>query len=305
MQIERLVRMIFYIVNRKQVTAKELADYFGVSRRTIYRDITTLSLSDIPIISKKGAGGGISLMDGYSLNESFLTTEEQLQIYQGLQILQASNYSDADQVLTKIGALFNQAPADDWLEIDFSYWGSSEDEKITISELRRAITQKYILAFDYFNSDLQRSERKVEPLRLSFKSHAWYIIGYCHDKQDIRIFRLSRMKRIHVLEQNFDRTLPEDFSLAHSDCNTEYVFFKLRFLPEMAYRLFDEFHEDEVKRCSDDSYLVTVRYPLNEWTYHRLLSFGPYVEILEPLKAREEVKKRALKIAQQYNKEEN
>lgn len=142
MQIERLVRMIFYIVNRKQVTAKELADYFGVSRRTIYRDITTLSLSDIPIISKKGAGGGISLMDGYSLNESFLTTEEQLQIYQGLQILQASNYPDADQVLTKIGALFNQAPADDWLEIDFSYWGSSEDEKITISELRRAITQK-------------------------------------------------------------------------------------------------------------------------------------------------------------------
>lgn len=113
------------------------------------------------------------------------------------------------------------------------------------------------------------------------------------------------MKRIHVLEQNFDRTLPEDFSLAHSDCNTEYVFFKLRFLPEMAYRLFDEFHEDEVKRCSDDSYLVTVRYPLNEWTYHRLLSFGPYVEILEPSKAREEVKKRALKIAQQYNKEEN
>lgn len=105
MQIERLVRMIFYIVNRKQVTAKELADYFGVSRRTIYRDITTLSLSDIPIISKKGAGGGISLMDGYSLNESFLTTEEQLQIYQGLQILQASNYPDADQVLTKIGAL--------------------------------------------------------------------------------------------------------------------------------------------------------------------------------------------------------
>ncbi|MFR3686684.1 MAG: helix-turn-helix transcriptional regulator, partial [Enterococcus sp.] len=89
------------------------------------------------------------------------------------------------------------------------------------------------------------------------------------------------------------------------DYNTEYVLFKLRFLPEMAYRLFDEFHEDEVKRCSDDRYLVTVRYPLNEWTYHRLLSFGPYVEILEPEAARKEVKKRALKIAQQYNKEEN
>lgn len=142
MQIERLVQMIFYIISRKKVTAKELAEYFGVSTRTIYRDITTLTLSGIPIVSKKGSGGGISLLDGYTLNRSFLTNEEQLQVYQGLQILQASNYPEADQALNKIGSLFNQLPAEDWLEIDFSYWGSSDDEKITISELRRAITQK-------------------------------------------------------------------------------------------------------------------------------------------------------------------
>lgn len=305
MQIERLVQMIFYIISRKKVTAKELAEYFGVSTRTIYRDITTLTLSGIPIVSKKGSGGGISLLDGYTLNRSFLTNEEQLQVYQGLQILQASNYPEADQALNKIGSLFNQLPAEDWLEIDFSYWGSSDDEKITISELRRAITQKKLLRFDYFNSELQRSNREVEPLRLIFKSHAWYIVGYCRHNQDIRVFRLSRMKRINVLDETFDRALAEDFSLADSTYSTEYVTFKLRFSPEMAYRLFDEFQEDQVKRCYSDCYLVTVQYPMNEWTYHRLLSFGPYVEILEPVEARSELKKRALKIAQQYNQEED
>ena len=239
MQIERLVRMIFYIVSREQVTAKELADYFNVSTRTIYRDITTLTLSGIPITSKKGTGGGISLMDGYALNKSFLTTEEQVQVYQGLQILQASNYPDAEQALTKIDALFNQSLSDEWLEIDFSYWGSSEEEKITISDLRRALTKKHVLTFEYFNSELQQSERKVDPLRLIFKSHAWYIVGYCHHNHAVRVFRLSRMKRINVLSESFERSLPKDFSLADSTYEVNYSTFKLLFLPEMSYRLFD------------------------------------------------------------------
>ena len=301
MQIERLVRMIFYIVSREQVTAKELADYFNVSTRTIYRDITTLTLSGIPIASKKGTGGGISLMDGYALNKSFLTTEEQVQVYQGLQILQASNYPDAEQALTKIDALFNQSLSDDWLEIDFSYWGSSEEEKITISDLRRALTKKHVLTFEYFNSELQQSERKVDPLRLIFKSHAWYIVGYCHHNHAVRVFRLSRMKRINVLSESFERSLPKDFSLADSTYEVNYSTFKLLFLPEMSYRLFDEFQEQQVERCPNGNYLVTVQYPLNEWTYHRLLSFGPYVEILEPAEARKELKRRALKIAQKYD----
>lgn len=301
MQIERLVRMIFYIVSREQVTAKELADYFNVSTRTIYRDITTLTLSGIPITSKKGTGGGISLMDGYALNKSFLTSEEQVQVYQGLQILQASNYPDAEQALTKIDALFNQSLSDDWLEIDFSYWGSSEEEKITISDLRRALTKKHVLTFEYFNSELQQSERKVDPLRLIFKSHAWYIVGYCHHNHAIRVFRLSRMKRINVLSESFERSLPKDFSLADSTYEVNYSTFKLLFLPEMSYRLFDEFQEQQVERCPNGNYLVTVQYPLNEWTYHRLLSFGPYVEILEPAEARKELKRRALKIAQKYD----
>ncbi|MDT2572760.1 YafY family protein [Enterococcus raffinosus] len=301
MQIERLVRMIFYIVSHKQVTARELADYFEVSTRTIYRDMNTLTLSGIPVISKKGTGGGISLMDGYALNKSFLTVEEQVQVYQGLQILQASNYPNVKEALNKIGALFDRPLSEDWLEIDLSYWGSSDDEKITISELRRAITMKYVLAFEYFNSELQQSKRRVEPFRLVFKSHAWYVVGFCRTNQAIRVFRLSRMKRIRVLTETFDRVMPETYSLDESANNMAFTLFKLKFSPEMAHRLFDEFHEHQVKRCADGNFLVNVQYPLNEWTYHRLLSYGSHMEVLEPKEAQQELKKRAMKIAEKYD----
>lgn len=76
MQIERLVQMVFYIVNREHVTAKELADHFSVSTRTIYRDINTLTLAGIPVTSSKGTGGGISLIDGYTINKSLFSKED-------------------------------------------------------------------------------------------------------------------------------------------------------------------------------------------------------------------------------------
>ncbi|WP_133968184.1 helix-turn-helix transcriptional regulator [Eubacterium limosum] len=301
MQIERLVQMVFHIVNREHITAKELADYFNVSTRTIYRDINTLTIAGIPIISSKGTGGGISLIDGYAIDKALLSKEEQQHIYQGLQMLQATKYPNAEMALSKIGAVFRNVLEPKWLDVDFTYWGSDENQKIMISELQYAIINKHIISFYYYNSELQKSNRTVEPLRLVFKSHAWYIIGYCKDKQDIRIFRLSRMKEIQVTPITFERSLPKDYSLL-SECNetVDLPVFKLKFSPEIAVRLFDEFQENEVSVCADGSYMVTFQYELSNWTFNRLLSYGKYVEIIEPEIARSMLREKALEIAKIY-----
>lgn len=302
MQIERLVNMVFYIVNRKQVTARELADYFNVSTRTIYRDINTLTIAGIPITSAKGTGGGISLIDGYTLNRSLFSKKEQENIFQSLQMLQAAKYPDAELTLRKIGAVFGRTSEPKWLDIDFTYWGSDEKQKAELSELQYAIVHKHTIAFDYFNSELQKSNRILEPLQLAFKSRAWYVVGYCRCKQEIRVFRMSRMKRICVMPETFDRALPDDYSLL-SDCQEEcnLPVFKLKFAPEMAYRLYDDFQENQVDACTDGSFIVTSRYQLTDWTFHYLLSFGKYVEIIEPEIARTMLKKRALEIAAIYD----
>ena len=128
MQIERLVQMVFYIVNHGHVTAKELSDFFNVSTRTIYRDINTLTIAGIPILSTKGAGGGISLIDGYTIDKSILSKEEQESVYQGLQILQSTKFPNAETALSKISAVFRNVMESKWLDVDFSYWGSDEKE---------------------------------------------------------------------------------------------------------------------------------------------------------------------------------
>lgn len=303
MQIERLIQMIFYLIDHKKVTAKELAVYFGVSTRTIYRDVNTLTLAGIPILSTKGTGGGISLLDGYTVDRSLLTKEEQQNIYQGLQILQATKFPNSELALRKIGAVFREALQPKWLEVDFSFWGSDDSEKIKISDLQGAILNKQVIAFEYFNSELQKSNRQVEPLRLVFKSHAWYIVGYCQTKQEIRIFRLSRIRGMQVKEETFDRELPEDYSLNSQQSTDHLPVLKLKFSPEAAHRLYDEFSAEQLVAQKDGSYVVEFPAELNNWMIHYLLSFGKQVEVLEPESARVVLKERALEIAALYQKE--
>ncbi len=301
MQIERLIQMVFYIVSHGHVTARELAGVFGVSTKTVYRDMNTLALAGIPIFSTKGAGGGISLLEGYTVDKSLLSRKEQQRVLEGLQILQATKYPDAEMALNKMSAVFRNVLEPEWLEVDFSFWGSDEKEKIKISDLQHAILNRYRIKFLYLNSEFQKTERVIEPLRLVFKSHAWYMVGYCMSRKEIRIFRLSRIKGLHVLPEKFERELPPDFSLTGDYGEQEGLpVFKLKFSPEIAHRLYDEFQEEQVCLCGDGNYYVTVPYELNNWTFHYLLSFGKYVEILEPEAARRMLGERAAAIARLY-----
>ena len=287
MQIERLVQMVFYIINHGHVTARELSDYFNVSTRTIYRDINILTIAGIPVLSAKGTGGGISLIEGYTIDRSLLSKEEQQSVFQGLQILQAAKYPNAEMALSKISAVFRNARDSQWLDIDFSYWGSDEKEKIKISDLQYAILDKHVIRFQYFNTELKRSERVIEPLRLLFKSHAWYIVGYCRSKEEIRTFRLTRIKKLQIMPEIFERELPLDYSMVSEGrerCKLPVL--KLKFSPEIAHRVFDEFQEDQVNIGEDGNSYVAVQYELNNWTVHYLLSFGKYVEVVEPESAR-------------------
>lgn len=299
LQIERLVQMIFYLVDHRQVTAKELAEVFQVSTRTIYRDVNTLTLAGIPIMSAKGSGGGISLLEGYTLDKSLLTKEEQQQIYQGLQILQAAQYPNSETALSKISGLFHQTLQPQWLEVDFSYWGSDHKEKLKISDLQTAIINKQSIAFDYVNSELEKSHRIVEPLRLVFKSHAWYLVGFCQKRQEMRVFRLNRIKNLTVRSEMFERELPEDFSLKSQPAE-ELPAIKLRFSPKAIHRLYDEFSEDQLLPEEDGSYVVEFEAELNNWLLHYLLSFGKLVEVLAPASLRTMLQEQVEEIAKLY-----
>lgn len=301
MQIDRLIQIVSLLLRHENITAKQLAEELCVSTRTIYRDINILSVAGIPITSQKGFGGGLSLLQGFSLDKSYFTQEEQNNIVQALQILKSSNYPDADKSLNKVAGLFSHNLQSEWLEIDFSYWGSPEKERNNITALERAIINKYVITFTYFNAELTVTHQTVEPLKLVFKSHSWYLVAYSENKKDIRTFKMSRIRELQITNQLFDRELPKDFSITpvyKEEYNTPV--FILHFSEKIAYKVYDEFQEKYIKKLDDGTLEVTFRYQLSDWTFLYLLSFGEYVEIIEPVEARNILKEKAKKIFSMY-----
>ena len=192
----RLFEIIYILMKKRKITAKELADRFEVSTRTIYRDIETLSRVNIPIYASKGKDGGIGLLDEYVLNKTILSEEEQNQILFALQGMEEAKGQDEKDILNKLSALFNKK-VNDWIKIDFSNWSDAKEERFEI--IKSAILNKRLIQFTYYNSNGEESKRIVEPLQIWFKDKSWYLISYCKLKQDYRIFKIARIKEINYI----------------------------------------------------------------------------------------------------------
>ena len=303
MQVERLLQMVFLLISRGKITTQELADYFNVSRRTIIRDIDTLSMANIPIFTLKGRKGGVGIMEQYIINRTFFSQEEKDRIIHGLQLLNATQIpNNPNQLLDKVSALFNDSNEKlEWLEIDFSSFGSQEKEKEKFSSLQYAILNEYVVSFDYFTSELKQNNRIIEPVRLIFKNCAWYVYGYCRFKKAFRLFRASRIKNLIILDEKFVREVPnESATKTNYEEQYEMIPFVLKFSPKISYRLFDEYDEDCMTMDEEGNYLVSYEYADNDWLTRHLLSFGKHVEIIEPQYMKERMRVKIEEVLENY-----
>ena len=301
MKINRLLEITLILLNKKSATAGELAERFGVSTRTIYRDIDDLSTAGVPVFTNKGSGGGIFLLENYAINRAMLTEHERDSLLLALKTLQATKYPEIDAILEKIGAVFQKAAATDWVQIEFSPWGSGPNEENKFLDIKKAILECKVIAFEYVNADGILSRRMIEPMQLLFKGQAWYVWGYCRTRRDFRTFRISRIRHIDVTEDGFTRRTPENIKEAEPEAiSLNYVTLKLRFQPENLYRVYDDYDEQRITRNPDGTYDVTVTFPEDEWVYGYILSFGSYVEVLEPPHIREIVRQRMQKALNFY-----
>lgn len=289
MQINRLLEIVFFLLDKNTVTAKELSEHFEVSQRTIYRDIDALSVAGIPVYTNKGKGGGISLLDNFVLNKSMLSDKEQIDILSSLQGLSALNVPDVELVLKKLSILFDKNNID-WIDVDFSHWGSDDKEREKFNQLKTAILSSKIIIFEYMNSYGERSKRVVEPIQIFFKEKSWYLRAYCTEKQDFRIFKIIRMANIELTQQTFTRKVQKVQNIKFS--NENMIALKLKFSKAVSNRIYDEFWQEAITLNNDGSFTVIVNYPENEWLYGYIMSFGAWCEVIEPHHIREVIKKR-------------
>ncbi|WP_400245011.1 helix-turn-helix transcriptional regulator [Niallia sp. JL1B1071] len=303
MKISRLFQIVYILLEKKSTTANELAEKFEVSVRTIYRDIETLTESGIPIYTTQGKGGGITLMDQFILNKSFLLEKEQDEILFSLQSLSVANYPEIDDILTKLGHLFQKSDTK-WIEVDFSAWGSDTKRKEYFSLFKQSILDRHVISFHYINSNGEKSFRRVLPTKLLFKDKSWYLKGFCLDKAASRIFKINRMSTIEVTDDHLEQMdNVETLSLSppfHND-HQERADLVLRVSPEVSYRIYDEFDEEHITIEKDGFYHITISHMKGEWLYSYLLSYGNYLEVIEPTDIRKELKNRIQQMLNQYS----
>lgn len=303
MRVERLFEILTILLSKGIVSAKDLAQHFQVSTRTIYRDIDILSVSGIPVCMKKGRGGGISLIEGYKLDKTLLSEKDVESIIMSVGTLGMTKYNGIQPVLEKLLSLFQHKTVEDWVEIDFTNWDTDNEKDTRIDDVRKAILNRQFIELDYYNSNGQKTHRIVAPLKLVFKSYSWYVNAFCISKNAIRLFKITRIKNLLIQDKTFER---EKYSPLVKKSNIEYpqygnIEVVLRFSKDIVYLLFDYYDENDVEHQQDGSCIVKAVLPQGDWFFSHILSYGDKVEILSPLCIREEFKKRLKKVNDIYN----
>ena len=297
MRESRLFRIVYYLLQNGKATAPELAQKFEVSIRTIYRDIDSISSAGIPIYATQGKGGGISILNDYTLDKSLFSEQEQEQMLTALQGMVATTEENSNELLTKLSGLF-QINSTNWIEVDFSDWAHRTPQQDTFNIIKEAIFQKRVISFCYFSGKGNKEKRNVRPIRLVFKSKSWYLYSFCLLRNDYRFFKLTRIKELEMLSETFTQDFtPTKIEKQIQVENTVAV--KLKFARQAAFRVYDEF-TDSITEDSQGNLYVQIDLPDNEVLYSYVMSFSDSVEVLEPQSIREQMKKRLQKMQGKY-----
>ena len=300
MKIDRLIGILSILLQKEMTTAPELAEHFEVSRRTIGRDIEALSKAGIPIRTMQGTGGGISIMNGYRMDRTLLTSRDMQMILAGLRSLDSVSGSRYySQLMEKIQAGSSELISGrDSILIDLSSWYKTTLAP-KIATIQDTIENRHILEFDYY-APSGESMRSIEPYYVVFKWTSWYVYGWCLKRKDYRLFKLNRMDKVMESQQNFTcRNVPVP------DLTSELAFprnivLKALFDSDMKWRLVEEFGPECYEIQKDGRLLLIQDYSdMNDLTMW-MLTFGEKVEVIEPTEVRERLKGIAESMIKKY-----
>lgn len=301
MKLDRLLGILTILLQKDRVTAPELATKFEVNRRTIGRDIDALCQAGIPIVTYQGAGGGLSIAEGFKLDKSVLTVDELSGIIAALKgIGSVSAPSTTESVLNKLRVNNNAVISmREPVIIDLASHGMGQlTDKIEL--IKRAVLYGQIIEFDYFY-DKGESHRHIEPYFIVFQWSAWYVFGFCLERSDFRLFKLQRLWNLGLCDGKFaPREIPPEKRNFHAWIKKEKENKLVAlFDPSEKYRLIETYGLNCYEETAEGLIFET-KFTKRDYILSWLLSFGGKVKVLEPEFVIEDLKTVAKNILSQY-----
>ena len=290
MKIDRLIAMIMLLLEQDKISAKDLAERFEVSPRTIYRDLDTINQAGIPIVATAGPGGGVEILKTYKVEKRLFSTDDITTLLMGLGSIECNIPSH--EVVTTLAKVTGMIPLEqqkelafraNQIKIDVNPWLYTDVLSDTIALIKMALEQHRLLRFEYQDIRTEKSSREVEPYRLLLKGEDWYLQGYCLTRKDFRTFKLLRMKRLTMLEQTFAR---REFPYKQMDAahfrDPTLVPATLRIHEAIRDSIVARFGEDCLTADGAEHYIATISLPVDDLVCRYLLSFGDKCICLGP-----------------------
>ena len=300
--VDRLFRIVYILIEKSKITAKELAQLLEVSERTIYRDIDKISMAGIPIFTEQGREGGICISPEYVLNKALLTDDDKLQLGAAFHALHELSGSDKGKYGSRLQSFLGNA-YHDWLEVDFRIWGEVTRSENYFELLKKAILDYQYVELEYSSSKEAYVKRKIKPFKLCFKNQAWYLYGYCCLREEFRFFKLNRISKLKLEDEHFEFESVGKVLENQQDSyqkSQELIEVVLKIEEQMAFRAYDEFAE--LIKTKDDNLTcqVQIRNEDLTWFLSCILSYGSCIEVLKPEFLREQVAKSIADMARVY-----
>ncbi len=311
---DRLLAIVLELQRKGSRRAEDLAATFETSKRTIYRDIQALCESGVPVVAQ--AGVGYSLVEGYFLPPVSFSADEATMLLLGGDFVAQNfdaQYSDAAKSASrKIEAVLSEK-----LRGEVSYLRDSiafvapvspaaGKSALFLPQLRRAIIECRTIRFDYHTRYSQdgsdaRNTREADPYALMHYGDAWYLIGNCHLRRDIRNFRLDRLSNLRLLDKAFDR--PPNFRLEPPEDDQRNLKVVVLFNHEAApwVRESRSYYIDSMEEVSD-GLMVTMRVRVENEIFQWLFGWGSQARVLEPESLRRRLATEAGKILENYSR---
>ncbi len=308
MKVDRLISIIMILLDKERIGAQELADMFEVSPRTIYRDIDTINMAGIPVCSTSGVGGGFEIMKKYKIDKKVFSAADLSAILMSLSSLfDMIRGNDLVNALVKVKSFVPADRAKDievkanQIYIDLSPWTGNRNIQPNFEMIQTALQESRLLSFEYADSHGNKTVRTAEPYQLVLKRGHWYWQGFCHKRDDFRLFKLSRTSNLQIQEESFTPREYQNPQLNFTDPALQ-TYIKIRIHRSIMDRVLDYCTSENFSPDGDEHYIVSFPFVENEYHYSILFSFGNKCECLEPPHIRAEMKRRIHDIAAIYEK---
>lgn len=300
MKIDRLIGILSILLQQDKVTAPYLAEKFEVSRRTINRDIDALCQAGIPLVTTQGQSGGISIMDGFRIDKTLLSSADMQAILTGLQSLDSvSKTKQYQQLMDKLSVEHTtNLTGNNHIMINLSSWyKSSLSPKLEL--IKQSIEHHNLIKFTYCSPNSE-SDKLIEPYLLVFQWSSWYVWGYSIASEDFRLYKLHRIITLTSTTEDFiPRPYPE-LPLLPEPVSPPNIHVKALFDPSVKWRIIDDYGLECITEQKDRRLLFHFDFYNRESTLSWLLSFGNLVELIEPLDLKQELLQTVHKILNQY-----